>query len=124
MHAAAFVGNLPVCKQLIAAGADPNLKNQEGLSPVEIAVRYRHNIVSDYLKNCCNRIVSKWYRVKEKEEEEISSFIPIQWEEKKPIFSAFIGRFFFGNFEEKVFCNVFLKINSKHESGTVNGVQY
>ncbi|KAG5867645.1 hypothetical protein JTB14_006721 [Gonioctena quinquepunctata] len=55
LHAAAFSGSLPVCKQLVAAGANPSLKNQEGHTPSEIAQRHRHNIVHDYLKNCANR---------------------------------------------------------------------
>lgn len=55
LHAAAFSGSLPVCKQLIAAGANPSLKNQEGFTPAEVAERHRHNMVNDYLRNCLNR---------------------------------------------------------------------
>jgi ankyrin repeat protein len=55
LHAAALSGSLPVCKQLIAAGADPNLKNQEGFTAAEVAQRHKHNVVNDYLRNCANR---------------------------------------------------------------------
>lgn len=59
LHAATLVGCLPVCKQLVAAGADPNLKNQEGYTPAEIAHHHKHNIVYDYLRNCTPRYGTK-----------------------------------------------------------------
>ncbi|CAH1991966.1 unnamed protein product [Acanthoscelides obtectus] len=49
LHAAAFSGSLTVCKQLIGAGADPNLKNQEGYTPADLAQKQKHNAVYEYL---------------------------------------------------------------------------
>lgn len=56
VHAAAFSGSLPVCKQLVAAGADPFLKNQDGYIPTEVAKRNKHGMVHDYLKSVEERI--------------------------------------------------------------------
>lgn len=56
LHAAAFSGSLPVCKQLIAAGADPFLKNQDNYTPKEVAHRNKHSSVQDYLKSVEERI--------------------------------------------------------------------
>lgn len=56
LHAAAFSGSLPVCKQLIAAGAEPFLKNQDGFTPKDVAQRNKHNTVQDYLKTVEERI--------------------------------------------------------------------
>ena len=59
LHAAALFGHLTVCKQLITAGADPTLKNQDNATPSKLASDHKHNIVSDYLKNCANRTTHK-----------------------------------------------------------------
>lgn len=56
LHAAAFSGSLPVCKQLIAVGADPYLKNQDGFIPREVAQRNKYNMVQDYLGSVEERI--------------------------------------------------------------------
>lgn len=56
LHAAAFSGSLPVCKQLIAAGADPFLKNQDGLMAKEVAQRNKHGMVLEYFKSVEERI--------------------------------------------------------------------
>lgn len=72
MHAAAIVGHLSVCKQLIGAGADHTIKNQENYTAAELALHNKHNILYEYLKGCCNR--PKWHRV-----QEMNSFIPANW---------------------------------------------
>lgn len=56
LHAAAFSGSLAVCKQLIASGADPYLKNQDSFTPREVAQRNKHNVVHEYLRSIEERI--------------------------------------------------------------------
>lgn len=42
MHAAALYGHADVVRLLLNAGADPLLKNEQGLSPLQIAVQAEH----------------------------------------------------------------------------------
>jgi ankyrin repeat protein len=50
LHAAALFGNLPVIKQLIAAGCDPSIKNQDNLTALQIARQQKNYAVVEYLK--------------------------------------------------------------------------
>lgn len=59
LHAAALFGHLSVCKQLVSAGADPQLRNHDSCSPIQIAEHHKHAAVVDYLKNCANRTHQK-----------------------------------------------------------------
>lgn len=43
-------GHLPVVKQLLAAGSDIKLKNQDGLTAVQVARQSKYVMVVDYLK--------------------------------------------------------------------------
>lgn len=51
LHAAALFGHLPVVKQLIAASAEISIKNQEGLTPLQIARQQKYHAVYQYLKD-------------------------------------------------------------------------
>ncbi|KXJ79839.1 hypothetical protein RP20_CCG027890 [Aedes albopictus] len=51
LHAAALFGHLPIVKQLVAAGADVSLKNQEGMTPLQIARQQKYHSVYQYLKD-------------------------------------------------------------------------
>ena len=44
------MGHMSVTRQLVGAGADPLLINQEGLTPLQLAVRHAQNQVASYLK--------------------------------------------------------------------------
>ncbi|XP_076033747.1 uncharacterized protein LOC143020821 isoform X2 [Oratosquilla oratoria] len=50
LHAAALSGDLRVTKTLLAAGADSSLKNDQGLTPVQIAVQSKHYDCASTLK--------------------------------------------------------------------------
>ncbi|XP_055588726.1 ankyrin repeat domain-containing protein 29, partial [Uranotaenia lowii] len=50
LHAAALFSHLPVVKQLVAAGAEISLKNQENLSALQIARQQKNHGVYQYLK--------------------------------------------------------------------------
>lgn len=43
-------GHLPVVKQLLAAGSDIKLKNNDGLTAVQVARQSKYVMVVDYLK--------------------------------------------------------------------------
>lgn len=45
------MGHMTVARQLVGAGADPLLVNQEGLTPLQIAIRHSQNQVANYLKD-------------------------------------------------------------------------
>ena len=49
MHAAALFGHLPIVKQLIAAGSDLMIKNQDRLTPLTIAKQQKYVYVVEYL---------------------------------------------------------------------------
>lgn len=49
LHAAALFGHLPIVKQLIAAGSDLMLKNQDGLSAIQVAKQQKYIYVVEYL---------------------------------------------------------------------------
>jgi len=49
LHAAALFGHVPVVKQLISAGADPTLRNQDGATPLQLAQQARQTAVVEYL---------------------------------------------------------------------------
>lgn len=51
LHAAALFGHVPIVKQLIGAGADPALCNQDGLTPLQVAAQAKKSNVVDYLKS-------------------------------------------------------------------------
>lgn len=50
LHAAAMFGNLPVVKQLVAAGSDINWKNQDGWTALQVAKQQNFTSVVDYLE--------------------------------------------------------------------------
>lgn len=50
LHAASLFGHLPVVKQLIAAGSDIKLPNQDGFTATQIARQQRYHSVFEYLK--------------------------------------------------------------------------
>lgn len=50
IHAAAMFGHLPVVKQLIAAGSDISWKNQDGLTPMQVARQQNFTSVVEYLE--------------------------------------------------------------------------
>lgn len=49
LHAAALFGHLPIVKQLIAAGSDLVIKNQDGLTALQVAKQQKYVYVVDYL---------------------------------------------------------------------------
>ncbi|KAK8375797.1 hypothetical protein O3P69_008505 [Scylla paramamosain] len=51
LHAAALYGHLRVLKALVQAGADPGLKNDQGLTPIQIAAQARHYEAVQLLKD-------------------------------------------------------------------------
>ncbi|XP_076160845.1 uncharacterized protein LOC143143465 isoform X7 [Ptiloglossa arizonensis] len=51
LHAAALTGQMTVARQLVGAGADPLLVNQEGVTPLQLAVRHSQTQVANYLKD-------------------------------------------------------------------------
>lgn len=50
LHAAAMFGHMTVCKQLVAAGSDIMLKNQDGLTAMELAHHENYTSIRDYLR--------------------------------------------------------------------------
>ncbi|XP_037289472.1 uncharacterized protein LOC119183120 isoform X3 [Rhipicephalus microplus] len=50
LHAAALFDHLSVIKLLLAAGADPQLRNQDGLTPLDLAHEASNTQIVDYLK--------------------------------------------------------------------------
>ncbi|XP_071531256.1 uncharacterized protein [Panulirus ornatus] len=50
LHAAALYGHLRVLRALVQAGADPGLKNDQGLTPIQIAAQARHYEAVQLLK--------------------------------------------------------------------------
>ncbi|XP_037773371.1 LOW QUALITY PROTEIN: ankyrin repeat domain-containing protein 29-like, partial [Penaeus monodon] len=51
LHAAALYGHVRVLKALVQAGADPGLKNDQGLTPIQIAAQARHPEAVQLLKD-------------------------------------------------------------------------
>ncbi|CAL7947712.1 unnamed protein product [Xylocopa violacea] len=51
LHAAALTGQMTVARQLVGAGADPLLVNQEGVTPLQLAIRHSQTQVANYLKD-------------------------------------------------------------------------
>lgn len=49
LHAAALFGHLPIVKQLISAGSDLVIKNQDGLTALQIAKQQKYIYVVEYL---------------------------------------------------------------------------
>jgi ankyrin repeat protein len=49
LHAAALFGHVSVVKQLISAGADLTLRNQEGATPLQLAQEAKQTAVVEYL---------------------------------------------------------------------------
>lgn len=50
LHAAALFGHVLVVKQLIQAGADATLCNQDGMTPLQVAIQAKKTNVVEYLK--------------------------------------------------------------------------
>ncbi|KAG8262783.1 hypothetical protein J6590_046201 [Homalodisca vitripennis] len=50
LHAAAMFGHLSIVKLLLHAGANPGLRNADGVTPAQLAASSRHNHVVEYLK--------------------------------------------------------------------------
>lgn len=51
LHAAAMFGHLAVVKQLVAAGSDIFLKNQDGLTALQVASLQKYVVIVEYLKD-------------------------------------------------------------------------
>jgi ankyrin repeat protein len=51
LHAAALFGHVSVVKQLISAGADLTLRNQEGATPLQLAQEAKQTAVVEYLSS-------------------------------------------------------------------------
>lgn len=51
LHATALTGHMTVARQLVGAGADPLLINQEGLTPLQLAVRHSQTQIVNYFKD-------------------------------------------------------------------------
>jgi ankyrin repeat protein len=51
LHAAALFGHISIVKQLISAGADPRLRNQEGATPLQLAQEAKQIAVVEYLRD-------------------------------------------------------------------------
>lgn len=49
LHAAALFGHLPIVKQLIGAGSDLVIKNQDGLTALQVAKQQKYVYVVEYL---------------------------------------------------------------------------
>jgi ankyrin repeat protein len=49
LHAAALFGHVAIVKQLMSAGADPRLRNQEGATPLQLAQEAKQTAVVEYL---------------------------------------------------------------------------
>ncbi|XP_052120859.1 ankyrin repeat domain-containing protein 29 [Frankliniella occidentalis] len=49
LHAAALFGHLAVVRKLLAAGSDPSLRNQEGMTAAQLAADNKHRAVVDLL---------------------------------------------------------------------------
>uniref|UniRef100_A0A182VUS2 Uncharacterized protein n=1 Tax=Anopheles minimus TaxID=112268 RepID=A0A182VUS2_9DIPT len=50
LHAAVMFGHLPIVKQLVAAGSDYTIPNQDGYTPLQIARQQKFASVHQYLK--------------------------------------------------------------------------
>lgn len=50
LHAAALFDHLSVIKLLLAAGADPQLRNQDGMTPLDLAHEASNTQIVDYLR--------------------------------------------------------------------------
>ncbi|KAK8743892.1 hypothetical protein OTU49_000897 [Cherax quadricarinatus] len=55
LHAAALYGHLQVLRVLVEAGADPGLKNDQGLTPIQIAAQARHYEAVQLLKEALTK---------------------------------------------------------------------
>lgn len=59
LHAAAMFGHMTVCKQLVAAGSDVLLKNQEGLTALQLAHQQKYTSICDYLQERVRTVVAR-----------------------------------------------------------------
>lgn len=51
LHAAALFGHVPIVKRLISAGADLMLRNQDGVTPMQVAQEAKQYAVVEYLSS-------------------------------------------------------------------------
>lgn len=58
LHAAALFGHVPVVKQLICAGADATLRNQDGATPLQLAQEAKQTVVAEYLSSLVSEQVN------------------------------------------------------------------
>jgi ankyrin repeat protein len=59
-HAAALFGHVPVVKQLISAGADLTLRNQDGVTPLQLAQEAKQTAVVEYLSRLVKGKQHQW----------------------------------------------------------------
>ncbi|XP_017130383.1 ankyrin repeat domain-containing protein 29 [Drosophila gunungcola] len=59
LHAAAMFGHMTVCKQLVAAGSDVLLKNQDGLTALQLAHQQKYTSICDYLQERIRTMVAR-----------------------------------------------------------------
>lgn len=50
LHLAVQYKQLDICRLLVEAGADASIQNEDRLTPVDIAIGERDNVMLDYLK--------------------------------------------------------------------------
>ena len=55
LHAACLYGHTEAAKLLLKAGADPTIRNDEGLSPLQIAVQANHQETAALLRDAASR---------------------------------------------------------------------
>jgi hypothetical protein len=60
LHAAALFGHVPVVRQLVSAGADPTLRNQDGATPLQLAQEARQTAVVEYLSRLVKGKPRQW----------------------------------------------------------------
>jgi uncharacterized protein len=52
LHSAAAHGNPDMVNRLLAAGADPRLKTNEGKTPADVAAQYGHTLAQELASRC------------------------------------------------------------------------
>ncbi|KAH7118579.1 hypothetical protein B0J13DRAFT_458258 [Dactylonectria estremocensis] len=83
LHRALWLGELDMAKELLQAGADPNLLNAFGQTPLHEAVRWgRYDIVAFLVQSGANlnipsRKISLWWEDDKTQVEAVGDFLPI-----------------------------------------------